>query len=206
MTMINDDDRHAILSQVLLRALGLNILISVKVLTLAMLIVLSIIKFIWFSYYCDLIYFLNSQLQNTSGKVSNPELNEYPTFISQVWISSTSEHLLLASQVFVLLIEELMMGKILKQIPYPLNFIKLKNLNKNMKYSQVPIRLKWNLMTDLNSNILLENKDVGAFTLLCSSQPLCNHFSRGTEHIMKRVALDSLPALSLLKHSYFFWA
>lgn len=99
-----------------------------------------------------------------------------------------------------------MMGKILKQIPYPLNFIKLKNLNKNMKYSQVPIRLKWNLMTDLNSNILLENKDVGAFTLLCSSQPLCNHFSRGTEHIMKRVALDSLPALSLLKHSYFFWA
>lgn len=44
--MINDDDKHAILSQVLLRALGLNILIPVKVLTLAMLIALTITKFI----------------------------------------------------------------------------------------------------------------------------------------------------------------
>lgn len=68
------------------------------------------------------------------------------------------------------------MEKILQQLPYPLSFMMLKNLNKNIKYSQVPIRLELNLMEDLNSNILLGNKDVGALTLLHLSQPLCSPY------------------------------
>lgn len=110
------------------------------------------------------------------SKVSTPEFYEYPTFVSQVWISFTSEHLLLASQVSVLLIEELMMEKIFKQLPYPLSLMMLQNLNKNIKYSQVPIGLELNLMTDLNPNILSRNKNVRALTLLLLSQSLYNPY------------------------------
>lgn len=65
-----------------------------------------------------------------------------------------------------------MMEKTLKQLPYPLSFMMLNNCNKNIKYSQVPIRLELNLMTDFNTNILLRNKDVRALKLLILSQSL----------------------------------
>lgn len=69
------------------------------------------------------------------------EIKKHPTFISQAWLSFTSEHLLLATQVFVLLIEEVMMDKILKQLPHPLCFYDVHNLGKNIKYPQVLLYL-----------------------------------------------------------------
>lgn len=53
----------------------------------------------------------------------------------------TSKHLLLATQVFALLIEELMMEKILKQFPYPLSFMMLKNVNKNLSIHKFLVHL-----------------------------------------------------------------
>lgn len=68
------------------------------------------------------------------------------------------------------------MEKIFKQLPYPLSLMMLQNLNKNIKYSQVPIGLELNLMTDLNSNILSRNKNVRALKSLLLSQSLYNPY------------------------------
>lgn len=89
--------------------------------------------------------------------------------MSLVWISSTSEHRLLASQVSALLTEELTMKKILKLTSISTEFYDVKNLNK---YSQFPIRLELNFMTELNSNIILVSKYARALTLLPLSQSL----------------------------------
>lgn len=91
------------------------------------------------------------------------ELNAHPTVTSQAWISFTTEHLLLASQVFVLLIEEVTMEKNPKGTSISTEFYGVQKYSKKVSTHKV--------LVDLRTHELL-----GAVTLLPLPQPLCNPY------------------------------